>query len=201
VKTKNHNFPSRLVVGLTGASGIQFGVRLLEILKPLPIETHLIVSKSAHRVRQLETNLTAKDLKALADVVHAFEDIGCAPTSGSFLTSGMVIAPCSMRTLASIATGITNNALTRAAEVVLKERRRLVLLPRETPLTQQHLKNMLTISEMGGIIAPPVPAFYNNPTCIDDIITHTVVRVLDLFGIHLDMIQRWQDEAPLLSSL
>ena len=129
---------------------MQFGIRLLELLQTLPIETHLIVSKSAHRVRQLETKLSAKALYQLADHVHPFEDIGCAPASGSFLTMGMVIAPCSMQTLASIATGVTTNALTRAAEVALKDRRRLVLLPRETPLTTQHIRNMLTISEMGG---------------------------------------------------
>lgn len=192
MKNLKTNQPSRLVVGLSGASGIQFGVRILELLKPLPIETHLIVSKSAQRVRQLETNLSAKALNQLATEVYAFEDIGCSLASGSFLTDGMIIAPCSMQTLACIASGVTTNALTRAAEVVLKERRRLVILPRETPLTHQHLKNMLSVSEMGGIIAPPVPAFYTRPQTIEDIVTHTAVRALDLFGIHLDMITRWQ---------
>lgn len=153
-----------------------------------------MVSKSAHRVRHLETTLSAKALYALAEVVHSFDDLGCGPASGSFITKGMVIAPCSMQTLAAIATGVTTNAITRAAEVTLKDRRRLVLLPRETPLTSQHIRNMLTVSEMGGIIAPPVPAFYNHPKSINDLVNHTVVRILDLFDIHLDIIKRWQSQ-------
>ena len=184
----------RLIIGISGASGIQYGIRLLEMLRPLDIETHLIVSKSAQQVRHFETELTASELYQLADKHYAYEDIACSVASGSYLTLGMIIAPCSMRTLAEIATGVTTNALTRAADVVLKERRRLVLMARETPLTQVHLKNMLTVTEMGGIIAPPVPAFYHQPTSLAAVIDHSVGRVLDLFDIHLDKVNRWGEE-------
>lgn len=182
----------RLIIGISGASGIQYGIRLLQCLKPLPIETHLVVSKSAQQVRRFECDLSAKALYALADKHHAYEDIACSIASGSFLTLGMVVAPCSMRTLAEIANGLTSNALTRAADVVLKERRRLVLMVRETPLSASHLKNMLAVTEMGGIVAPPVPAFYNQPETLDDIIQHAVGRVLDLFDIHLTSLKRWE---------
>lgn len=183
--------PRRIIIGISGASGFQYGVKLLELLKPLALETHLIISKAAHQVRAAETPYTAKDINALADVVHSYEDIGCSISSGSYLTLGMIIAPCSMKTLAEIACGITSNALSRAADVVLKERRRLVLMTRETPLTTRHIKNMLSVTEMGGIIAPPVPAFYNNPKSLDDIIYHSAARVLDLFELEAPEIKRW----------
>lgn len=182
----------RLIIGITGASGIQYGIRLLEVLKPTDIQTHLIVTKSAQRVRDHECDLTAKALTELADVQYAIEDIGCAVASGSYLTLGMIIAPCSMHTLSEIAHGLGSNALTRAADVILKERRKLVLLPRETPLHTVHLENMLKVSQIGGIIAPPVPAFYQHPKTIEDIIDHTLGRVLDLFDLDILPIKRWQ---------
>ena len=181
----------RIIVGISGASGIQYGIKLLEVLQGLPIESHLIVSKAAHQVRAVETSLTAKALYALADTVYAHDDLACSVSSGSFMTLGMIVAPCSMKTLAEIATGLTTNALSRAADVVLKERRKLVLMARETPLTLQHIKNMQSVTEMGGIIAPPVPAFYNNPETLDDIVFHSVARVLDLFDLNLSNVKRW----------
>ena len=181
----------RIIVGISGASGFQYGVKLLELLAPLDIETHLVLSKAAQQVRAAETSYSNKEISALADVVHSYDDLACSISSGSYLTLGMIVAPCSMKTLAEIATGVTPNALSRAAEVVLKERRRLVLMVRETPLTSQHLKNMLSVTEMGGIIAPPVPAFYNNPTSLNDVIYHSVARVLDLFDISSPAIKRW----------
>lgn len=184
----------RLIIGISGASGFQYGVALLKKLQAMPIETHLLVSKSAHQVRNIETDITASELKALADINHPIDDIACSLASGSYLTLGMIVAPCSMKTLAEIANGHSSNALTRAADVVLKERRRLVLMVRETPLNQAHLENMLKVSHMGGIIAPPVPAFYNNPETLDDIIDHSVSRVLDLFDIHTNSAKRWGDE-------
>ncbi len=184
--------PSRIIVGISGASGFQYGVKLLELLKPLPVESHLIISKAAHQVRAAETSLSAKEVIALADKYHSYEDLSCSISSGSYLTLGMIVAPCSMKTLAEIATGLTSNSLSRAADVVLKERRRLVLMARETPLTAGHIKNMLAVTEMGGIISPPVPAFYNNPQSLDDIVHHSVARVLDLFDLNLSSINRWQ---------
>lgn len=181
----------RIIVGISGASGIIYGVRLLEQLKALNIQSHLIVSKAAQMVRHHESNITSKDLFEMADVVYAFDDLACAISSGSFITLGMIVAPCSMKTMAEIAAGLSSNALTRAADVVLKERRRLVLMARETPLTKVHLENMLKVTEMGGIIAPPVPAFYNRPETIDDMVHHSVGRVLDLFDINLSSVNRW----------
>ena len=185
------NKTQRIIVGISGASGIQYGIHLLELLKETDIETHLIVSKSAHQVRHHESDLSAEQLLALADRHYAFNDIGCAVASGSYKTLGMIIAPCSMHTLAEVALGLSSNALTRAADVMLKERRKLVLLPRETPLTEAHLNHMLSITKMGGIIAPPVPAFYQQPKSIDDIMNHTLGRVLDLFDIDLNIVKRW----------
>lgn len=184
--------PSRLVIGISGASGIQYGIALLKTLKAMPIETHLIVSKAAHRVREYETSMTAQDLYALADQYHRIDDIGCCLASGSYRTNGMIIAPCSMKTLAEIANGMTSNALTRAADVILKERKPLILMVRETPFNATHIRNMQYLTEMGGIIAPPVPAFYNNPQSIDDIIQHSVGRVLDLLNIETCGVKRWQ---------
>ncbi|HVV68454.1 MAG TPA: UbiX family flavin prenyltransferase [Gammaproteobacteria bacterium] len=182
---------SRLIVGISGASGIIYGIRLLELLQPLPIETHLVVSKTAEITRAAEVALTAKQLYALADVHYSVMDLGAAISSGSFKTQGMIIAPCSMRTLAEIASGVTSNLLTRAADVVLKERRRLVLMVRESPLHAGHLENMLKVTHMGGIIAPPVPAFYNQPQTLDDMVNHSVGRVLDLFDIDAGCVKRW----------
>ena len=184
----------RLIVGVSGASGVIYGVRLLQILKPLPIETHLVVSRSAEITLAYETDLKVKDLQALADVIHRNEDIGASISSGSFKTQGMVIAPCSVRSLAEIASGVTSSLLTRAADVVLKERRRLVLMVRETPLHSGHLKNMLAVSEMGGIIAPPVPAFYARPESLEAMVDHSLGRILDLFGIESGGVTRWGEE-------
>ena len=182
---------SRLIIGISGASGIIYGIRLLELLKPTEIETHLVVSKAAQVTRAAELAFTAKQLHGLADVYYSVMDLGAAISSGSFKTLGMIIAPCSMRTLAEIASGVTSNLLTRAADVVLKERRRLVLMTRESPLHAGHLENMLKVTNLGGIIAPPVPAFYNQPQTLDDIVNHSVGRVLDLFDIDVGCVQRW----------
>lgn len=183
----------RLIVGISGASGAIYGIRLLEALRALSdIETHLIVSRTAQITLAHETPLSLSDLHALADIVHPTTDLSAAPASGSFETMGMVIAPCSMRTLAEIALGLSTTLLTRAADVCLKERRRLVLLARETPLNAAHIKNMLAATEMGAVIAPPVPAFYAHPASVDDIVNHTVGRTLDLLGLPHDLVKRWQ---------
>ena len=184
--TNNH-----LIVGLTGSSGIIYGVRLLQALKGLGIISHLIMSKPAEMTLAYETDMKAHDVRALADKTYPVGDVSSAPASGSFPTMGMVIAPCSMKTLAEIATGMSTNLLSRSADVTLKERRRLVLMVRETPLHQVHLKNMLTVTEMGGIIAPPVPAFYARPANLDQMVDHSIGRVLDLFGIGNDLARRW----------
>lgn len=181
----------RLIIGISGSSGIIYGIRLLQTLKPLPIETHLVISRAAQLTREYETTYQAEELRQLADVYHACSNIAAPIASGSFQTMGMIIAPCSMKTLGEIAHGISGNLLSRAADVVLKERRRLILLPRETPLHLVHLQNMLTITQMGGIICPPVPAFYNQPQSLDDIVNDTVGRVLDLFAIENDLVRRW----------
>ncbi len=183
--------PMRLVVGISGASGVIYGVRLLEALKPLPVETHLVMTRTAEVTLAHETDLKVAAVEKLADVVHGADDLAAAVSSGSFRTLGMIVAPCSMRSLGEIATGISSNLLTRAADVVLKERRKLVLLVRETPLHAIHLRNMATLAEMGAIIAPPVPAFYNRPKTLDDVIDHTVGRVLDLFDLDTGKVKRW----------
>src|ERR1700693_2991682 len=175
--------PPRLIVGISGASGVIYGARLLELLRPLPVETHLVMSRAAEVTLALETELKPAQLRARADVVHAIGDMAAAISSGSFPTMGMVVAPCSIRSMAEIASGVTTTLLTRAADVVLKERRRLVLMVRETPLHTGHLRTMLALSEMGAIIAPPVPAFYAAPQSLDDMVDQTIGRVLDLFGI------------------
>ncbi len=186
----------RLIVGITGASGVIYGVRLLEVLRTTPIETHLILSDSARLAISYETDLKPKAIEALATEVHPFRNVAACLSSGSFATLGMVVAPCSMRTLAEIATGVTASLLTRAADVVLKERRRLVLLTREAPLNLVHLRNMTTVTEMGGIIFPPVPAFYSRPESIDEMVDYTVRRVLDLFAIDPSVapIPRWGEQ-------
>ncbi len=186
--------PRRLIIGISGASGIIYGIRLLELLQPLPIETHLIVSKAAELTRGFEVKLSTKALQALADICYAPSDISAPIASGSYKTLGMIIAPCSMRTLAEIASGVSSSLLTRAADVVLKERRKLALMVRETPFHAGHLENMLKVTQMGGIIAPPIPAFYNNPITLEDIIHHSLGRVLDLFDIEVGSVKRWGEE-------
>ena len=181
----------RLIVGISGASGIQYGIRLLELLRQTDVESHLVVSKAGDLTRSHEVALSAKELRSLANVSYPLGAMGAAISSGSFPTLGMVIIPCSVRTLAEIASGVTTSLLTRAADVVLKERRRLVLVVRETPLNLIHLRNMTTVTEAGGIIAPPMPALYTKPQSIDELITQTVSRVLDLYEIETDQLQRW----------
>ena len=183
--------PRRLIVGISGASGVIYGVRLLESLRKKDIETHLVMSKSAEMTLAYETDLKPKDVKALASVTHSVADIGASISSGSFRTMGMVIAPCSIRTMSEIATGVTTTLLSRAADVVLKEKRRLVLALRETPLHSGHLRTMATLSDIGAVVAPIVPALYNKPKTVDDIVNHTVGRLLDFFDIETS-IKRWQ---------
>lgn len=184
----------RLIIGISGSSGIIYGIRLLEVLKKTPIETHLIISKAGQLTRAYETDISATDLKALADVYHPCTDITASIASGSFKTMGMIVAPCSMKTLGEIAHGTGTTLLSRAADVVLKERRRLVLLPRETPLHLGHLNNMVSVTQMGGIICPPVPAFYTKPQSIADLVDDTVGRVLDLFDVDCGLVKRWGEE-------
>jgi len=181
----------RLIVGISGASGIIYGIRLLEVLKDSPIETHLVMSQSAEVTLAYESKRKVADIKGLADVAYPIGDIGAAISSGSFHTEGMVIAPCSIRSASEIATGVTSTLLTRAADVVLKERRRLVLLVRESPLHTGHLRTLTHLSEIGAVIAPPVPAFYANPNSIDDIVNHTIGRVLDMFSVDAGLVKRW----------
>lgn len=181
----------KMIIGISGSSGIIYGIRLLQMLRQLSVETHLVVSKAAQLTRAYETSMTAAELKSLADVYYQCTDITAPIASGSFKTMGMIVAPCSMKSLGQIAHGVGDNLLTRAADVVLKERRRLVILPRETPLHLVHLQNMVCITQMGGIIFPPVPAFYQNPLSIDDLINDTVGRILDLFDLESGLVKRW----------
>jgi polyprenyl P-hydroxybenzoate/phenylacrylic acid decarboxylase-like protein len=184
----------RLIIAITGASGTVYGVRMLEQLRASDAcETHLVMSASGALTATQELSMKRGDIEALADVVHNVKDVGATIASGSFKSEGMVIAPCSMKTLASIAHGFADNLVSRAADVILKERRKLVLMARETPLNLAHLRNMTAITEMGGIVFPPVPAFYTQPESLDDIINHTVGRVLDLFSIpHTKLVKRWE---------
>ena len=181
----------RIVVGVSGATGIVYAVQLLRRLRQVGVESHLVVSKAGDLTRTYETTLSMDELRGLADTNYRVGDVSAPISSGSFKTMGMILAPCSMRTLAEVAMGMSSTLLTRAADVTLKERRRLVLLPRETPLNAAHLRNMLTITEMGGIIMPPVPAFYLKPATIDELVDHTVCRALDLFGIDVPDAKRW----------
>jgi 4-hydroxy-3-polyprenylbenzoate decarboxylase len=183
-----------LIVGISGASGAVYGVRLLQALRAASVPTHLIVSKSAAVTLKEETGLSVGEVRELASETYANGDIGAAVSSGSFKTRGMVIAPCSIRTLADIAYGTTDSLMSRAADVILKERRRLVLMVRETPLHAGHLKSMLAATENGAIIMPPVPAFYHQPETIDDIVEQTVGRCLDLFDIDSGLVKRWRAE-------
>jgi flavin prenyltransferase len=188
--------PPRLIVGISGASGAIYGARLLELLQPLPVETHLVISRAAEVTLARETDLKLAALRARADVVHAIGDIAAPISSGSFQTIGMIVAPCSIRTMSEIASGVTTTLLTRAADVVLKERRRLVLVVRETPLHTGHLRTMTALSEIGAIIAPPVPAFYARPASIADMIDQTLGRVLDQFGLDSGTVRRWGEPSP-----
>lgn len=183
----------RIIIGVTGATGTIFAVRLLELLRPTDVETHLVMSRWAVRTLLHETSYTRADVEALADVVHHSNDQGAAIASGSFVTEGMIVVPCSMRSLAAIAHGFGDHLVHRAADVVLKERRRLVLAVRESPFSEIHLENMLKLSRMGAIICPPVPAFYTRPATLDDVVTQTCQRLLDPFGIHVAG-ERWAGE-------
>ena len=184
----------KIIVAITGATGSIYGTRLLEILQTVDdVESHLILSSAGALTAKHEIGIEKQAIASLADVVHNPKDIGATLSSGSFITHGMVIAPCSMKTLGSIANGIADNLVSRAADVILKERRKLILMVRETPLNLVHLRNMTTLSEMGAIIAPPVPAFYTQPKTIDDIVNHTVGRILDTLDIsNVNYVRRWQ---------
>lgn len=186
----------RIIVGISGASGIVYGIKALKTLQSLGIETHLVVTQSAKVTLSQETSLKYAELTDLADVNYANADIGAAIASGSFQTLGMLVAPCSIRTLSEIATGVTSSLLSRSADVVLKERRRLVLMVRETPLHAGHLESMLKVTHMGAIVNPPVPAFYTQPKSIDGIVQQSVGRVLDLFGLDSGMVKRWEGNQP-----
>lgn len=188
--SQNH----RLIVGISGASGVAYGVRLLELLKEAGVETHLVMTKAAEMTLGYETGMKPRDVEALAHTRYRIEDIGAGIASGSFKTLGMIVAPCSVRTMSEIATGVTSSLLTRAADVVLKERRRLVLMVRETPLHTGHLRTMTQLSEMGAIIAPPVPGLYAKPATIDELVTQTAARALDLFDLDIDATKRWGED-------
>lgn len=183
--------PRRLVIGISGATGIAYGVRALEAARKAGVQTHLVVTPAGQQTRAHETDLTARDLAAMADVAYRPADIGAAIASGSFRTAGMLVAPCSARTLSAIAYGNGDNLLTRSADVTLKERRRLVLMVRETPLTLGHLRAMAAVTEMGGVVMPPVPAFYLRPRSLDEVVEHSVGRALDLLGIDVPDLPRW----------
>lgn len=189
--------PRRLIVAISGASGAVYGVRLLQRLRETPgIETHLVVSDAGWHNLQHELAMKRSAVKALADQLHDVRDIGATLASGSFQCGGMVVAPCSMRTLAAVAHGLADNLITRAADVMLKERRRLLLMVRESPLSLVHLRNMVSVTEAGGIICPPLPAFYLRPQSVDDIVEHSVTRALDLLDIHQPLAARWAGLAP-----
>lgn len=191
--------PQRIIVAITGATGAIYGVRLLERLREAHVETHLIVSRWGARTLQHETRFSREHVDALASVVYKADDLGAAVSSGSFETAGMIVAPCSAKTLAAIAHGYGDSLVHRAADVVLKERRKLLLAVRETPLSDLHLENMLRLSRMGAVILPPMPAFYNHPASVDDIVDHTVSRMLDQFGIPSPAASRWTGEMQVKS--
>jgi 4-hydroxy-3-polyprenylbenzoate decarboxylase len=185
--------PQRLIVGISGASGVIYGVRLLEVLRGAGVETHLVMSKSAEVTLAYETKLKVAGVKAMAHKTYAVTDMAAAISSGSFKTAGMIVAPCSIRTVSEIATGVTSSLLTRAADVVLKERRRLVLMVRESPLHTGHLRTLTAASEIGAIIAPPLPGFYAKPETIAELVDHTIGRVLDLFDLDVGLVRRWRE--------
>ena len=188
--------PPRLIVGLRGASGAVYAVRILQMLRRIGIESHLVISRAAEITLGYEGPLPLAEVRALANYSYSIDAIGAAPASGSFRTLGMIVAPCSIRTMSEIATGVTSSLLTRAADVTLKERRRLVLMVRETPLHAGHLRTMLNLTEMGAVIAPPVPGFYARPTSLDELIEHTAGRALDLFGLECGTLRRWGEPPP-----
>ena len=186
----------RLIVGLSGATGSIFGIRILEVLQPIPdIETHLVMSKAAKMTLQVETPHSVKEVESMADVVHDINNIGASIASGSFRTAGMVIAPCSMKSMGGIVMSVGGDLLVRASDVILKERKKLVLVVRETPLHLGHLESMAQLTRMGAVIFPPVPAFYHRPKTLDDVINQTVARILDQFEIETDMFSRWNEES------
>jgi 4-hydroxy-3-polyprenylbenzoate decarboxylase len=191
---QDHGQPARLVVAMTGATGAIYGVRLLEALRDSPVETHLVMSEWARRTIVAETDHNPDAVLALADRVHDEADLAAPPASGSFLTDGMVVTPCSMKSLAAIATGVSENLVHRAADVTLKEGRRLLLLVRESPLSVIHLENMLRVAQAGALVMPPVPAFYARPRTLDEMVDHTVGRVLDHFGVRHDLVRRWGEQ-------
>jgi 4-hydroxy-3-polyprenylbenzoate decarboxylase len=193
-RTPSDGSAKRLIVGISGASGAVYGVRLLELLRDTDIETHLIISNAGKTTLAAETALKLADVEALADVVHSNQDLGAACSSGSFRNLGVIVAPCSIKTMSEIATGVTANLISRAADVALKERRRLVLMLRETPLHLGHIRSMAAVTEAGAIVYPPVPAFYAHPQSLDEMVDHTLGRVLDLFGIDLGVVRRWTGE-------
>lgn len=182
----------KLIIAITGATGAILGIKILELLKETDVETHLVTSTHASQTIHLETNYTLKEVEALADYVYSYKDLGAKISSGSFLIDGMIVAPCSMKTLASIRIGLADNLISRAADVILKEKKKLLLMTRETPMNTIHLENMLFLSKMGVTIFPPTPAFYNLPQTIDDIVNHLAYRCLDQFGIHIKTNQRWE---------
>ncbi len=194
-KTPPPTAPARLIVGISGASGAIYGVRLLEMLRGTMIETHLVMTRNAELALAYETDRKLKLVRDLADCCHDPDDMAASISSGSFLALGMIVAPCSVKALAEIASGVTGTLLSRAADVTLKERRPLVLMVRETPLHAGHIRNMLAVTEMGGIIAPPVPAFYARPASLNAAVDYSLGRVLDLFGIHLEGLARWSSDA------
>lgn len=193
MNTKTSSRP-RLVVGISGASGVIYGIRMLRILRDLDVESHLVMSKSAQLTLSHETDMSVADVKALADVNYSNADIGAAISSGSFRVEGMVVAPCSIKTLSEISTGVTSSLLSRAADVNLKERRRLVLMVRETPLHLGHLRSMAAVTEAGAIVYPPVPAFYARPASLEEMVDHSLGRVLDLFGFDAGTVRRWDPD-------
>src|SRR5882672_1174524 len=190
-RTPSDSRAKRLIVGISGASGAVYGVRLLELLQDTDIETHLIISNAGKTTLAAETALKLADVEALADVVHSNQDLGAACSSGSFRNLGVVVAPCSIKTMSEIATGVTANLISRAADVALKERRRVVLMLRETPLHLGHIRSMASVTEAGAIVYPPVPAFYAQPASLEQMVDHTLGRVLDLFGIEVGVVKRW----------
>lgn len=190
-RNPSESAPQRLIVGISGASGVTYGVRVLDALRELGVESHLVVTRAALLTLSQETDLSADDLLGRADVSHRLNDVGATIASGSFRTMGMIIAPCSIRTMSEIATGVTSTLLTRAADVVLKERRPLVLMVRETPLHLGHLRTMTALAEMGAVIAPPLPAFYSKPASIAEMVDQSVGRALDLFGLDWSAVRRW----------
>ena len=189
--------PTRLIIGISGASGVAYSVRLLQLVRSAGIETHLVMSRTAEQTIAYETDLKMSEVRALANFNYDVDDMAASISSGSFRTAGMVVAPCSMRSMSEIASGVTTTLLTRAADVVLKERRRLVLMVRETPLHTGHLRTMTALSEMGAIIAPPVPAFYAKPASLNDMVEHTVGRMLDLFDVDIGVVRRWGEDETL----